>query len=110
MKLQHLLESKQIYYETFFSANKNNLSKIWKGIKEIVNIKSKNFDQPTCLIDNDKNITNPNVIANSFNQYFTSIADDNLKNANMKDTNHSMNIYLIQQTNPFLFTTATIMK
>ena len=42
-------ESKKQYYETFFSANKNNLSKIWKGIKEIVNIKSKNFDQPTCL-------------------------------------------------------------
>ena len=26
-------ESKKQYYETFFSANKNNLSKIWKGIK-----------------------------------------------------------------------------
>ena len=39
----------------FFSANKNNLSKIWKDIKEIINIKSKNVDQPTYLIDNDKN-------------------------------------------------------
>ena len=61
-------ESKKQYYKTFFSANKNNLSKIWKGIKEFVNIKSKNFDQPNCLIDNGKNITNPNEIANSFIQ------------------------------------------
>ena len=76
MKLQHLTKnSKKQYYETFFSANKNNLSKIWKGIKEIVNIKSKNVDQPTCLIENNKTITNPNEIANSFNQYFTSIAN-----------------------------------
>ena len=89
MKLQHLQ-----YYETFFSANKNNLSKIWKGIKEIVNIKSKNFDQPTCLIDNDKNITHPNEIANSFNQ-LNQLQMTFLKNANMKDTNHFMNIYLI---------------
>ena len=72
-------ESKKQYYETFFSANKNNLSKIWKGIKEIVNIKSKNFDQPTCLIDNDKDITNLNDITDSVNHYFTSIADDILK-------------------------------
>ena len=28
----------------------------------------------------------------------------------MKDTNHFMNIYLIQQTNPFLFTIAIKMK
>ena len=48
-----------------------------KSIKEYkINIKSKNFDQPTCLIDNGKNITNPNEIANSFNQYFSSIAHD----------------------------------
>ena len=59
---------------------------------------------------NGKNITNPNEIANSFNQYFTSIPDEILENANMKDTNHFMNIYLIQQTNPFLFTIATMMK
>ena len=72
MKLQHSLEKvKKTYYETFFSANKKNLNKIWKGIKEIVNIKSKHFDQSTCLIENDKTITNPNAIANGFNQYFT---------------------------------------
>ena len=70
---------KNEYYKTYFTSNKSNLAKIWKGIKEIINIKSKNYDQPTCLVQDDKTITDPNEIANSFNQYFTSIADDILK-------------------------------
>ena len=34
-------ESKTEYYKTYFSKNKENLFKIWKGIKEVINIKSK---------------------------------------------------------------------
>ena len=44
-------ESKKQYYETFFSANKNNLRKIWKAIIEIVNIKSKKFDRENLVLD-----------------------------------------------------------
>ena len=51
------------------------MQKIWKGIKEIINIKSKNFDHPTCLQVGDQNITDPIAISNTFNDYFTSIAD-----------------------------------
>ena len=53
----------------------NNLEKIWKGIKEIINIKSNNYNQPTFIIHNDKTLTDPIEIANSYNYYFTSIAD-----------------------------------
>ena len=56
-----------------------NLQKTWKGIKEIINIKSKNFDYPTCLQVGDANITEPTAITNSFHDYFTSIADEILK-------------------------------
>ena len=70
---------KKAYYQTYFSENKRNLQKIWKGIKEIINIKSKNFDYPTCLQVGDVNITEPTEISNSFNDYFTSIADEILK-------------------------------
>ena len=31
-------ERKTIYYKNFFEANKNNSSKIWKGIRSIVNL------------------------------------------------------------------------
>ena len=71
--------SKKEYYKKYFSNNKDNIQKIWKGIKEIINIKSKNYDYPTCLQDGDVTITNPLAISNSFNDYFTSIADNILK-------------------------------
>jgi hypothetical protein len=70
---------KKTYYQKYFTDNKNNLQKVWKGIKEIINIKSQNFDHPTCLKVGDLNITDPTAISNSFNDYFTSIADDILK-------------------------------
>ena len=79
-EITHLTRiGKKAYYQKYFSENKNNLQKIWKGIKEIINIKSKSYDYPTCLQVNDTTITNPIDISNSFNDYFTSIADEILK-------------------------------
>ena len=72
-------KGKKEFYEKYFAENKNNLKKIWKGIKDIVNIKAKNFDQPTCIQNGDKTITKPSEISNAFNNYFTTIADNILK-------------------------------
>ena len=36
--------SKKSYYEKYFSKNKDNLRKTWQGIKEVINIKNKNFN------------------------------------------------------------------
>ena len=66
---------KKEYYTKYFAENKDNLRKVWKGIKEIINIKSKNFDSPTCLQVGDINITEPVAISNTFNDYFSTIAD-----------------------------------
>ena len=70
---------KKAYYQKYFTENKDNLQKVWKGIKEIINIKSKNFDYPTCLSVGESNLADPTAITNSFNDYFTSIADEILK-------------------------------
>ena len=67
------------YYDSYFTENKNNLQKIWKGIKEVINIKAKSFSQPNCIIENNQPVTEPRKIANAFNNYFTSIADNILK-------------------------------
>ena len=66
------------HYDTYFTTNKKNLQMIWKGIKEVINIKSKSFSQPNCIIEKgtNKTITEPKEIATSFNKYFTSIAED----------------------------------
>ena len=70
---------KKEYYQKYFSENKDNLQKVWKGIKELVNIKSKNYDVPTCLQLDDEHITNPTKVSNTFNKYFTSVAVEILK-------------------------------
>ena len=49
-------KNKKDYYNEYFITNKNNLLKIWKGIKEIINIKTKKFSQPTCVIKNKKTL------------------------------------------------------
>ena len=72
-------EAKKAYYRNYFSKHKKNLQKVWKGIKEIINIKSKNFSSPTSIMDGNKVITDPTEMANNFNNFFTSIADDILK-------------------------------
>ena len=95
---------KKEYYQNYFDENKKNLKKIWKGIKDIVNVKSKNFEQPSCIQDGDKTATNPKDISNAFNKYFTSIAD-NILNARKFVGNSSHKDYLPHLSrNPWRFT------
>ena len=42
-------KSKEIFYNLFFQENKNNLVKVWNGIKEIILIKITIKIQPKCL-------------------------------------------------------------
>ena len=72
-------EDKKHFYQNYFTKNNKDLRKIWQGIKQIINIKSKNFDQPSCVLIDEISITDPTEIANSFNDYFTSIAENILK-------------------------------
>ena len=71
--------SKKRYYEKYFSKNKENLRKTWQGIKEVINIKSKNFNTISCISDKNISVTDPKAIANCFNKFYVSIADDILK-------------------------------
>ena len=72
-------QSKKEFYNKYFIENSKNLRKIWQGINEIINIKNKNFCTPTCIIENEKTITDPKEISNSFNRYYASVAEDILK-------------------------------
>ena len=63
-------ESKSIYYTTYFEKNRDKSSEIWKGIRNVVNVKSSNIANIN-LFDNDKNlISDQKNIANKFNEYF----------------------------------------
>ena len=66
--------SKKTYYKGFFYSNSSDIRKIWQGIKSIVNIKEKNNTFPDTLSIDNELIKDPEIISNSFNNYFSSIA------------------------------------
>ena len=39
--------SKKAHFTSFFTEHNNNIKKVWQGIKEIVNIKTRNLNSPT---------------------------------------------------------------
>ena len=66
-------EHKTIYYKTFFETNKNNSSKIWKGIRSIVNLNGTSKRDIKIIDHKGKIIIDQQCIANYFNQYFVEI-------------------------------------
>ena len=66
--------SKKNYFQTFFSTNAMNIKNTWKGIKSIICLKNNKKSQPNSLLVNDKLISKPKDVANTFNNYFSSIA------------------------------------
>ena len=64
-------KSKQAYYNKYFETNWSNIKNTWKGIKSLISLKSVVSSAPT-------------DIANTFNNYFASIAEttkNNIKNS-----------------------------
>ena len=67
--------SKAKYFDDYFDQNAKNTRKIWKGVKEIVSLKSSSTSKPISLRIDDIETSNPEIVANSFNSYFSSVAD-----------------------------------
>ena len=70
-----LRTSKKLYYRQYFNNNLNNLSNIWKGIREIISLKPSSSNTIISLQINDSICSNPLTVAETFNDYFTSVAD-----------------------------------
>ena len=60
------------FYQRQIIENKNNLRKVWTIIKQVVN-KNKSNNISDQFIMNDRKETDPNMIANGFNNYFANI-------------------------------------
>ena len=73
-------KSKQAYYDKYFEKNWNNIKNMWKEIKSLISLKTVASNIPTVLsLDNGDTVTNPYDIANTFNNYFASIAETTKK-------------------------------
>jgi len=66
-------ESKRQYFINYFNKNSDNLKATWKGIRNIINLKSKSESSPKSITHNNVTMTDPVDISNAFNDYFTSI-------------------------------------
>ena len=67
-------ENKKKYFQDYFEQNAMNIKETWKGIKSIVNINSGKKNGPSSLMVSDKLISDPNLVAETFNEYFSTIA------------------------------------
>ena len=68
--------SKKNFYQNYFNENNNNLRKVWLGIKEIINIKAKTNASPVCVMEKNDMITDPTGVSNTFNKYYSSVAEN----------------------------------
>ena len=63
------------HYEKLLLENKKNSKKLWSILKDVINQK-KAVNTPKQFIINDKMETSHEIIANTFNKYFTNIGND----------------------------------
>ena len=61
-------------YQRFFQEHKQNMLKTWEGIKAIININDIPNKNINCLNRNGIEETDPAIISNSLNKFFTTIA------------------------------------
>ena len=88
---------KDKYYQKFFKENKNNLMKVWKNIKNLINFEPKvsNDKIKKLYLDGGKMSSNPLEISNFLNKHFT-IVEAKIKNKIIK-TNKNFSFYLKTQ-------------
>ena len=66
--------SKFNHYNNYLQENRLNLFKTWEGIRDIINITKKSKNNINSIQVNGTDITDPAIIANEFNNHFTTIA------------------------------------
>ena len=76
-----------MYYQTEIVSNKNNLRKVWTIIKQVINRKksSKTHDK---FMYNNREITDPQTVADGFNNYFVNIGPTLASKIPDKDVSH----------------------
>ena len=90
---RNIKASKRNYYASYFENCKNNMKKTWKGIREIINTKS-SMSFISHIYHNGQTITEPITIANTFNNFFTSIGqsiNDSIPQTNINPLSYLTN-------------------
>ena len=109
--------SKKTYFQNFFFKNANNLKNMWTGINSLINVNNNIKQQPTSLLIKNKLISDHKEVAETFNNYFSSVASHhygqdyssylNNRNAHNFFISPTEKIELIDIINTFSITKAT---
>ncbi len=75
--IKHLtFTSRRNYCKQYFEKNVNNCRKIWKGLNEILKNHGKSSNEEIFLNGDGMVITDQRRVANTFNHFFTNVADN----------------------------------
>ena len=97
--------TKDEYYKTHFQENKKDLKTVWKTIKEIINVKTKNDVPINSLLIGETITANAKLIANHFNTFSTSVTAK--LNEKIVKVKKSFSHYLGQITDETIFLSST---
>ena len=64
---------KSNYLKNYFLCNRNNMRKIWSGIRSIINVSKVKADYIPTLLENGKLIDNRSATARTFNNFFVNV-------------------------------------
>ena len=109
-KLNHLLKvSKNNYYNNYFYVNMSDSKKVWKGIRQLVNFKSRSGSTaPNKLLVEDTEINDPKAMADAFNNFFANIGNNLTKTIPRVNKSPLQYLTTPSQDNFFLFPTTTV--
>ena len=100
-----LKKAKEKYFTNFFNENIKDIKKTWKGIKTLISMKEENNDTPSLITKYEKYINDPVSIANTFNNFFTSVAE--IVYSKIKFSNKSFKNFLSSEISDSFLITST---
>ena len=103
-----LNHSKTDHYKYYFENNMKNSKKVWEGINELISIKKKSVSKISLNINNTL-ISDPRLLAENFNNYFTTIANK-IRTKIPPSSKHFTNYLKNSPRHSFFFTPVTIQE
>ena len=93
-----IVQAKKIYYSNVFHMYKSSMKKTWQIINETLSRKKVDNMLPDTFIKNGNELSDPEEIANAFNEYFSKIGSNLASNINCTEDGQSYKVYLQNPT------------
>ncbi len=66
-------KARKKYFNDYFKENQNNVKKLWKGIRNLINVSNKSATNINKLIENGREILHNKEIADTMNNFYVNI-------------------------------------